>query len=356
MDNKPTISHDTGDTAFWTRPKKLLAGVFAFVLLISGAKACSGSRPSIQPITTSPLISSDEVRRLKEDRKRLEEIPQEQKPPSVAALTPPQQKALEARPAPAPKQKKPRETTSFISFRDAMAVHDDKAVATPRTVAAVEPVERPAEDPKSAVDDEPNLASAVGEKYRIRQGTLIPCTQMIRVNGSLTGHINCLISFPLYSTGGSHELIPKGSLALGKVESLANQTQQRLIVTFQKIIMPDGYTITMKDAADGLDEIGQTGLRDKVDHHYGQIFGAGLALAAVGGLAQIGNNGGGYSVASQYRIGFTVEMSQNSMRVLNRFISVLPTFIIREGARNNLYLPGDLLLPDYQNHTMPRNM
>jgi type IV secretion system protein TrbI len=120
--------------------------------------------------------------------------------------------------------------------------------------------------------------------------------------------------------------------------------------------MPDGFTFRLKDAVDGLDQIGQTGLRDKVNHHYGQIFGAGLALAAVGGLAEIGNTAGSYSSASQYRVGFTEYMSQNAMQVLQRFASVLPTFTIREGARNNLYLPGDIYLPDYSNHAMKGNM
>ena len=108
-----------------------------------------------------------------------------------------------------------------------------------------------------------------------------------------------------------------------------------------------------------MDQIGQTGLRDKVYHHYAQILGASLAVAAIGGLAQIGNfnnSSAAYSPMSQYRAGFTETMSENSIQILNRFLNVLPTFVIREGARNNIYISKDILVPDYRNHMMPGNM
>ena len=39
--------------------------------------------------------------------------------------------------------------------------------------------------------------------------------------------------------------------------------------------------------------------------------------------------------------------------VLDRFINILPTITIREGHRIKVYLTQDMLLPAYENHTMP---
>jgi type IV secretion system protein VirB10 len=201
-------------------------------------------------------------------------------------------------------------------------------------------------------DQQHQMASFTGEKYRIREGTWIPCTEQLRINGFFAGNINCLISIPIYSTSGTHLLIPQGTVALGHAAAVSGQNQQRLFVVFDELIMPDGYTVNYDNAA-GLDQTGQTGLRDKVDHHYLQVFGVSVGLAALSGLSQIGNYGNSAITAgSQYRSGVTQSLSESSVHILDKFSNVLPTFVIREGARNNIHLPFNLWLPDYSKHTL----
>jgi type IV secretion system protein VirB10 len=129
--------------------------------------------------------------------------------------------------------------------------------------------------------------------------------------------------------------------------------QERLFVAFHRLIMPDGYSVSL-DKFHGLDVVGQTGLRDLVNHHYVQIFGASLALAAISATAQIGNNAsyGTYDWGTQMRNGVSEGLGQSAQRVMERFLNVLPTFTIRERARVKVMLAGDLLLPDTKNHTM----
>ena len=43
------------------------------------------------------------------------------------------------------------------------------------------------------------------------------------------------------------------------------------------MIMPDGYSVDL-DQFHGLDQIGEEGLKDKVNNHYLQIFGTSIAL------------------------------------------------------------------------------
>lgn len=208
--------------------------------------------------------------------------------------------------------------------------------------------------PKTAnpEDQQHTLAASTGEKYRIREGTWLPCTEELRINGFFAGNINCLISIPIYSTSGTHLLIPQGTVALGHAAAVSGQNQQRLFVVFDEFIMPDGYTVNYDNAA-GLDQIGQTGLRDKVNHHYLQVFGVSVGLAAISGLSQIGNySNSAITPSGQYRAGVTQSLSESSLRILDKFSNILPTFIIREGARNNIHLPFNLWLPDYGKHAM----
>lgn len=49
-------------------------------------------------------------------------------------------------------------------------------------------------------------------------------------------------------------------------------------------------------------------------------------------------------------------LSQSSLRILDRYLNVLPTFTIREGHRVKIYLSQDILLPAYDSHDMPADM
>jgi type IV secretion system protein VirB10 len=135
------------------------------------------------------------------------------------------------------------------------------------------------------------------------------------------------------------------------VSAVSGTNQQRLYVAFHRCIMPDGYSLDLDKFA-GLNQIGEAALRDLVNHHYFQIFGASLAVGAVGGLAQVGNSytGFGYDPSVSIRNGISQEMGQESTRILDRFLNQLPTFIVRERSRVRIYLSGDLEVPAYDAH------
>ena len=103
----------------------------------------------------------------------------------------------------------------------------------------------------------------------------------------------------------------------------------------------------------GLSQIGEAALRDKVDNHYVQIFGASLAVGILGGIAQAGpGNVLTSSPLEQARAGFGSSLASSSEHILDRFLNILPKVTIREGKRVKVYFSGDLLLPDYGQHSM----
>ena len=132
--------------------------------------------------------------------------------------------------------------------------------------------------------------------------------------------------------------------------------QQRVAVSFHRIIMPDGYSVSL-DQFQGLNQVGETGLKDKVNHHYTRIFGSSLALGAIAGFS-LGNTNQGLtqSGTDAYRAGVAQSFGQSGARVLDRFLNILPTVTIREGHRVKIYLAGDLLIPAYERHEMPSDL
>ena len=114
------------------------------------------------------------------------------------------------------------------------------------------------------------------------------------------------------------------------------------------MLLPNGRRVDL-EAFHGLNQIGETGLRDQVDRHYAEIFGASLAVGAIAGLAQAQTSVGlDASALDVYRQGAATSLAQSSARILDRFLNLLPTVTIREGHRIKVYLSNDLELPAYR--------
>ncbi len=184
-------------------------------------------------------------------------------------------------------------------------------------------------------------------QFRLLEGTVIETVLTTRLDGTFAGPVTCLVTTPVYTSDYQRVLIPRGSRLLGTATPVAQLDQQRLAVTFHRLLLPDGRTVPL-DRAPGLDQIGQTGLRDQVDHHTLSILGATLAVGSIAGLAQV-NTRLGYDAAwtDAYRQGVSGSVAQSSLRILDRFLNRLPTVTIREGHRVKVYLTGDLDLPPY---------
>jgi len=239
---------------------------------------------------------------------------------------------------------RPARKRSVLRGDDASA--DEEKPAETEAISSKKRVHNPAQDYE--------FDSSFGKLYRLMEDTILETVLVNRLAGAAVGPVITMITTDVYSLNGTNLLIPRGTRLLGRVTAVSGLNQERLFVAFHRMIMPDGYSVSL-DKFQGLDVVGQTGLRDLVNHHYLQIFGASLALAAVSATAQIGNNVGSYGSygwGTQIRNGVSEGLGQSAQHVLERFLDVLPTFTIRERSRVKVMLSGDLLLPDIKNHTM----
>ena len=201
---------------------------------------------------------------------------------------------------------------------------------------------------------EVNVNSAHGQPYVVFEGTTIDTVLVNRLDGEFAGPLKVMVTNPIYSQDRQHLLIPEGTFILGEVQKVSGLGQKRLAVTFHRLLMPDGYSVDL-DQFHGLDQIGDTSLRDKVNNHYLEIFGASIALGIIAGAAEATNANQGYNESGMeaYKSGIASSLSQSSANVLDRFINIPPTITIREGHRIKVYLTQDMLLPAYENHTIP---
>src|SRR5713226_1204756 len=155
---------------------------------------------------------------------------------------------------------------------------------------ATEPIpgRKEADHPAAVVSDSVNAAA--GKTYILFEGTVLETVLINRLDGQFSGPVECLLATDVYSHDRQHLLIPAGTKILGETKKVDSFGQTRLAVAFHRLIMPDGYFISL-DKFKGLDQIGDTGLRDQVNNHYLRIFGTSLAIGALGAVAEAGTGG-----------------------------------------------------------------
>ena len=133
--------------------------------------------------------------------------------------------------------------------------------------------------------DDYNLSS--GKSYRVLAGTVIETVLLNRINSDFSGPVNCMVTSPVYSHDRQRVLLPEGTKVLGEAQKLAALGQKRVALAFHRLIMPDGFSVNL-DQFKGLNQIGETALRDKVNNHYFRIFGMSVALGLISGFSNRG--------------------------------------------------------------------
>jgi type IV secretory pathway VirB10-like protein len=206
---------------------------------------------------------------------------------------------------------------------------------------------------------EVNIDNAIGQPYVIYEGLTLDTVLMNRLDGDAVGPVKVLVSNPVYSHDHQHVLIPEGTIVLGearKIGSAGFGQQRRISVAFHRLLMPDGYSVDL-DQFHGLDQIGEEGLKDKVNNHYLQIFGTSIALGVIAGAAQISEGGSNLTSTGpqSFTNGAASSVSQSATTILDRFIQIPPTITIREGHRVKVYFTQDMLLPAYENHRIAQS-
>jgi len=192
--------------------------------------------------------------------------------------------------------------------------------------------------------------------YELKAGTVIPGALMTAINTDLPGEIIGQVTENVYdSTSGKYLLVPQGARLLGRYSSLISNGQNRALIVWTRLIMPNGKSIVL-DGMPGTNGSGQAGIKDNVDYHVGQLAGAvGLttAIAYAGNLARSPSerNGNGNGNSNSDVIGDTVAQQANRIgeKYIDRELDVQPTITIRAGWKFNVLVNKDMVLSAYEN-------
>ena len=195
--------------------------------------------------------------------------------------------------------------------------------------------------------------------YEIKTGELIPAVLMSGIDSDLAGNITAIVSQDVYdSVKGKYLLIPKGSKIYGTYDSNILYGQNRLMLIWQRIILPNGYSINL-ESMQGIDITGQAGIKGKVNNHtlkllrsivLSSIFNFVSSGVSISAGKDIGKNG---DVSATATLGKNVADDTSSKlqsagdMIIERDLNQQPTIKVKAGTRFSIMVNNDMVLVPY---------
>jgi type IV secretion system protein VirB10 len=248
---------------------------------------------------------------------------------------------------------------SPVVFRGVETRRNETAAVNPRIASHPQQASLGRTDPtRVAMTDDGFLARspnnsgkrlvASSSPYEIKAGTILPGALLTAIHSDLPGVITGQVTEHVYDTAsGSHLLIPQGSRLVGRYSSLVGTGQDRVLIAWDRIILPNGDSLELPTVP-GTDALGRSGLADRVDYHVGRI---GLATVLSTAIAYVGNLAPGNRDTDSENdvVGETVaqQASQLGQRIIDRELDLPPTVTVRPGTRFNVLVNEDLTLKPY---------
>lgn len=191
--------------------------------------------------------------------------------------------------------------------------------------------------------------------YEVKTGTVIPATLITGMNSDLPGQVVGQVRQNVYdSKTGRFLLIPQGSKLIGTYDVGVTMGQQRGLVAWSRIIFPDGASMSLNNMQ-GTDKAGYSGFKDKVDNHYGKVFGQAALVSMFSALGQIAVNqdsSENQSDSQKNRETLAEELgrqwSQTGQELIRRNLNIAPTIRIRPGYEFNVMVNKDMILKPYK--------
>ena len=206
---------------------------------------------------------------------------------------------------------------------------------------------------KSAPEKEiytPHHLQTPASPYQLMAGTIIAASLVSGLNSDLPGFIIAQVTENVFdSIAGRHLLIPQGSRLIGSYDNVVAYGQERALVIWQRIILPDGSSIVI-DNLPATDTGGYAGLADEVDLHTWKLL-KGVALATVLGVGSslaFGSGSGDSDLIRALRESTGQTTNRTGQRLVERQLNVQPTITVRPGWPLRVIVHKDIILRPYR--------
>lgn len=251
-------------------------------------------------------------------------------PPAVTNALPP--------PPPLPTGRSSAQAPVAARRDDQAMVYDRSGdAAGPATAAAGTTGGSPAAASAAAGDDPPLRASVIrGRSSTIVQGSLIAATLETPIDSTRAGFVRAIVARDARGFDDTRILVPRGSRLIGEYASDVQSGQRRVLVTWTRLIRPDGVAIRL--GAPSTDRLGQAGIPGRANTHFLARFASAVLQTALAVGTNLASRPGRGSVI----VGVPGQATGSIGQSLSPGADLRPTIKVDQGAAVMVFVARDL--------------
>jgi type IV secretion system protein VirB10 len=114
--------------------------------------------------------------------------------------------------------------------------------------------------------DRVRASGIANRSMTVAQGSLIPAVLETGLDSTKPGFVRAIVSRDVRGFDGKNVLIPRGSHLIGEYKSAVARDQNRAIITWSRLVRPDGITIDLDSP--GTDIVGRGGVAASANSHF----------------------------------------------------------------------------------------
>ena len=180
----------------------------------------------------------------------------------------------------------------------------------------------------------------VNPSNTVIQGTMIQAVTETALDSTLPGAIRAIVSEDVHSLNGTRVLIPRGARLIGRYRSDVALAQSRVMVAWDRIILPDNQTVEI--SAFGGDELGRTGTTGFVDTRFAQRFGSAALISLIGALPAAAAGQIEDEAAADIAKDVGADLGDSTQSVMQDYLAIRPVIHVDQGTRITVMVDRDL--------------
>ena len=185
--------------------------------------------------------------------------------------------------------------------------------------------------------------------FQLKAGSIIPAALLTAIDSDLPGLTSAQVRQNVYDTAtGRYLLIPQGAKVIGTYDSRVAYGQERVLVTWSRLIYPDGSSIDLQDMT-GADLAGRSGFEAQVNNHTRKLLQGALLLSIIGAGAQLSQpqqsaiNGSAPSIGQVVAGSVGSQIANAGEQITQRQLNVAPNLRVPAGYQFNVLVDHDIV-------------
>ena len=176
--------------------------------------------------------------------------------------------------------------------------------------------------------------------HTVPQGTMIQAVTETALDSSLPGAIRAIVSEDVHAFDGSRVLIPRGSRLIGRYRSDVALAQSRVMVAWDRIILPDNQSVQI--SAYGGDDLGRSGTTGFVDTRFAERFGSAALISLIGALPAASAGQIEDEATADVASDVGSDLRDSTQSVMQDYLAIKPVIHVDQGTRITVMVDRDL--------------